>query len=382
MSSASVITARAAVADVDGNYAIRDIDVRWPERDEVLVAIHASGVCHTDWDSLRWKKRFVLGHEGAGVVLAAGPDATSVTPGDPVVLNWAVPCGGCRTCTEGRENICERQSPVVAAANTDGVDGLFNAGHAAGHRTTCDGEPIERSFNLGTLSTHTVVREAAVVRMTKDVPFPSAAILGCGVMTGVGSVLNVAQPAPGSTAVVLGTGGVGLNVVQGLRIAGASRIVAVDVAECRLEMARRFGATDLVLARRDDEGLRGAARDVHALLGSGADHAFECTAVPELGAAPLAMIRNGGTAVQVSGIERSVHIDMELFEWDKTYVNPLYGACRPQRDFPKLLSLYASGDLELDALVTRTYALEDLDQAFDDLLQGRNAKGVIVMDHA
>lgn len=205
---AEIIRARAAVADGNGGFDIDAIDVGPPDGDEVLVAVRASGVCHTDWDSLRWGKRIVLGHEGAGDVVAVGEEVTSVSPGDRVILNWAVPCGHCPACAEGRENVCENNSPVVAGAN-----GL-NDGHAALERTRWRGAAIERSFNLGTLSTHTVVREAAVVRMTADVPYPSAAIIGCGVMTGYGSVINAARLKPGSSAVVLGTGGVGLNVVR------------------------------------------------------------------------------------------------------------------------------------------------------------------------
>jgi S-(hydroxymethyl)glutathione dehydrogenase/alcohol dehydrogenase len=146
-----------------------------------------------------------------------------------------------------------------------------------------------------------------------------------------------------------------------------------------LNMAKQFGATDLIRASREDKGLSTAAEQVKILLGGrGADYAFECTAVPELGAAPLAMVRNAGTAVQVSGIEQEITIDMRLFEWDKIYINPLYGKCRPQIDFPILMDQYDNGNLLLEEMITRTYALADLSHAFDDMLQGKNAKGVIV----
>ena len=159
-------------------------------------------------------------------------------------------------------------------------------------------------------------------------------------------------------------------------------IIAVDVNPQRLEMARQFGATHILLADRSDTGLRKAARQVKEMTqGRGADYAFECTAVPELGAAPLAMVRNAGTAVQVSGIEQEIAFDMNLFEWDKVYINPLYGKCRPRIDFPKLVDLYDKGDLLLDEMVTRTYPLEQLGQAFDDLLAGKNAKGVITFEN-
>ena len=198
-------------------------------------------------------------------------------------------------------------------------------------------------------------------------------------MTGYGSVVNAAKVKAGTSVVVLGTGGVGLNVIQGARIAGAGKIIAVDINPLRLEMAKEYGATHTLLAEKTDKGLLNAAKIVKTLTnGRGADYAFECTAIPELGAAPLAMIRNAGTAVQVSGIEQEIVIDMNLFEWDKVYINPLYGKARPQIDFPILQDLYAKGDLILDKMVTKTYCLEDLAEAFLDMHAGRNAKGVIV----
>jgi len=209
----------------------------------------------------------------------------------------------------------------------------------------------------------------------------SASIISCGVMTGYGSVVNTAKLDAGSSAVIIGTGGVGLNAIQGARISGASKIIAIDINAERLEMAKQFGATHTILADKNDVGLINASEKVKTLTnGRGADYAFECTAVPALGAAPLAMVRNAGTAVQVSGIEEEITIDMSLFEWDKTYINPLYGKCRPQIDFPKLVNLYHKGDLLLDEMITQTYPIENLQQAFDDMLSGKNAKGVIVFD--
>ena len=231
------------------------------------------------------------------------------------------------------------------------------------------------------MSTATVVRQEAVVRYETSIPFTSACILGCGLMTGFGSVTNVAQVYPGCSVTVLGTGGVGLNVIQAARIAGATTIVAVDLIKERLDRAVNFGATHTVVASREDTGLRDAAAQVRAWSGGrGTDYGFECTAVPSLAAAPLAMIRHGGMAVAVSGVEEEIVIDMNLFEWDKTYINPLYGQCRPSIDFPRLLALYESGALLLDEMVTRTYALEELPLAFDDMHAGRNAKGVLVLE--
>jgi S-(hydroxymethyl)glutathione dehydrogenase / alcohol dehydrogenase len=367
------LRARAAVTDGKGSYSIEEIEVGEPRPDEVLVEVRAAGICHTDWDSLSWGEPLVLGHEGAGVVAAAGSAVTHVRPGDRVLLNWAISCGVCFNCTTGNHALCETNSPVIRTTPW--------AGHAHREGTLRRGEPIRRSFNLGTMSTHALVRREAVVPITVEIPFGAVCIVGCGVMTGYGSVVNAARVRPGSSVVVIGVGGVGLNVVQGARIAGAASIIAVDRQPSRFEMARRFGATHVVQSAPDDAGLLAAAAEVRGLTdGRGADYAFECTAVPELGAAPLAMVRHGGTAVQISGIEQEITIDMRLFEWDKSYLNPLYGKCNPTVDFPRIFRLYEKGDLLLDELVTRTYSLDDLGAAFDDLHHGRNAKGVILLD--
>ena len=365
--------AKAAVADGNGSVSIRDIEVGEPGPGEVLVDLRASGICHTDHQIVGEGFLGVIGHEGAGIVAAVGAGVTTVAPGDHVMTNWSLYCGSCPACLHGQENLCERDSPVIG-----GFGGL---GHAGAAGTTLDGEPLIRAFHVGSLSTATLVRERGVIPIPDDVPFTSACIVGCGVATGFCSVSNAARVPAGAKVVVLGCGGVGLNAVQGARIARAAQIIAVDVNPARLDMARAFGATDAVQASRDDAGLLEAAQEVRRLTGGqGADFAFECTAVPALGAAPLAMVRHGGTAVQVSGIEQDLTIDMRLFEWDKTYVNPLFGQCRPSVDLPRLIELYCAGELLLDELVPRTYALDDVAEAMDDMLAGVNGKCVVEME--
>ena len=356
------MNATAAITEGDGRFAIASVAIDEPAAGEVLIEIKASGVCHTDLDSLRWKKRLILGHEGAGVVLEAGQGVRGFKPGDRVLLNWAIPCGVCFQCSRGAENICEQRGAVP--------DERFHAPSGA----------LNASFSLGTMATHAVVPAAALVHIPDALPFACAAILGCGVMTGFGSVVNAAQVVPGSSVVVLGCGGVGLSAIQGALYAGAAQVIAIDINPQRLALASQFGATATLLADPADQGLLLAAAQVRASTGGrGADYAFECTAVPELGPAPLAMVRSGGTAVGVSGIEKVIPIDMELFEWDKLYINPLYGQCRPSRDFPLLIDLYLSGKLSLDAMVTRTYPLEQLDRAFRDMQAGVHAKGVLLL---
>ncbi|MBK5278229.1 MAG: alcohol dehydrogenase catalytic domain-containing protein [Bacteroidia bacterium] len=367
-----MIHSKAAIADGIGNFSIQSILVDdTPNGDEVLVQIRAAGICHTDWDSLSWGKPLIMGHEGAGIVKKVGPRVTSLKEGDSVILNWAIPCYQCFACQEGNQHLCEVNSAVIAGNKV-------SHGHARLEGSKLNGAPVERSFSIGTISEYTLVREAACVKITVEIPFPSAAIISCGVMTGFGSVVNVAKVKAGSSVVVLGSGGVGLNVIQGARISKASKIIVIDINPSRLEMAKKYGATHTILAAKDDVGLLEAASKVKMLTERGADYAFECTAIPSLGAAPLAMIRNAGMAVQVSGIEQEITIDMRLFEWDKIYVNPLYGKARPQIDFRILQELYAKGDLLLDQMVTQTYNIDQLHKAFSDMHVGLNAKGVIV----
>jgi S-(hydroxymethyl)glutathione dehydrogenase/alcohol dehydrogenase len=356
--------ARAAVQDGDKHFSIEDIELGDPGPNDVLVQIKASGVCHTDLKGVRvWPSALVMGHEGAGVVLASGKAVTHVEPGDRVLLNWAMPCGNCFNCRLGLRNLCENKPAVPES------------------RFTLRGKSIGASFGLGTMSTATIVPREAVTKIDVDIPFTSACIIGCCVMTGYGSVVNVAKVEPGSSVVVLGAGAVGICVIQGARIAGASAIVAVDVNPTKLQYAKSFGATHTILAKREDEELLHASLEVNKLFnGRGADYAFECTSLPGLATAPLAMVRNGGMAVQVSGTEERVPVTMELFEWDKTYITPLYGRCIPERDFPKLLGHYQRKELKLDEMVTGVYRLDDLPQAFDDMLAGKHPKNVVLMD--
>jgi S-(hydroxymethyl)glutathione dehydrogenase/alcohol dehydrogenase len=361
----------AAVTDGDGTFSIREIQVGGPGPDEVLVEIKASGICHTDYDSMSWGKMLIMGHEGAGNVLKAGSKVHSVKPGDSVLLNWAIPCGTCFQCNSGNTNICEVNSFCTGTS----------AGHAHPDATVCEHMPTSRSFHLGTMSRYTVVKEAAVVKMKSNMPYSSACLIGCGVMTGVGSAINSAAVKKGASCAIIGCGGVGLNVIQGCKIARAEMIIAVDISESSLRTAKEFGATHFIQSDKSDMDFIQVKKEVNALTGGrGADYAFECSAVPELGAAPLALVRNGGTAIQVSGIEQKISFDCELFEWNKIYLNPLYGNCNPQRDFPKIEQLWEDGLLKIDELISKTYRLEQLNEAFNDMHSGKISKGVIIFE--
>ena len=364
----------AAIADGYGAFTLDQIEVDAPFTDEVLVRMKAAGICHTDHASMGWKRPLVMGHEGAGVVEAVGEGVTNVQIGDRVVLNWAIPCGRCFQCRGGNEVLCEWSKPAHVLRPS--------AGHAHAEGTRWLGRPIDRSFNLGTLCGYALVRKEAVTALPDSVAFASGCIAGCGVMTGFGSVVNVADVQAGQSVAVIGCGGVGLNVIQGARIARAARIIAVDVHKDALARARTFGATHALLATRDDHEFRKIAAKVRALTDDrGADFAFEATSIPELAFTPLRLIRDGGLALQVSGINSRVNVPMPWFMWNKRYVTPLYGGCVPARDFPRIFRHYESGELRLDELVTRSYHLGQLSEALDDMMTGRNAKGVILFDH-
>jgi len=361
MNSLSTREVRGVVADGLGKIDVQTFGIAPPQGREVLVEIKASGVCHTDLDHASLRNPLVLGHEGAGIVAAVGGEVTGFAPGDRVMLNWAIPCGDCFQCRRKARNLCERRPAVPA------------------ERFMHEHPSLRPMFGLGTLAEMALVPVEALSKLPDSVPFPVAAIMGCAVMTGYGSVVNVAEVSPGESVVILGCGGVGLSVLLAAAMAGASPIIAIDIAESKIEKAKQLGATDALLASRDDAGLLQAAKQVKAMTGGrGADYAFECTAVPELGVAPLAMVRNGGMAVAVSGIEQTIPADMELFEFDKWYINPLYGACDPERDFPRIVSHYEAGRLDLDALIFKTYSLDQAGLAFDALRGGGMGKSVVV----
>lgn len=350
---------------------IDEVEVGAPREGEVVVQMKAAGICHTDHSSLSWGRPLVMGHEGAGVIWAVGEGVSHVHMGERVVLNWAIPCGRCFQCERGNEVLCESSKPAHVMQPS--------AGHAHREGTRWREHPIDRSFNLGTLCGYALVRKEAVMPVPETVPFTSACIVGCGVMTGFGSVVNVAHVETGANVVVIGCGGVGLNVIQGARIAGAARIIAVDADPDSLVRAREFGATHVLVAQRTDHELRTIAAKVRALTdGRGADFAFEATSIPALAFTPLLLIRDGGVALQLSGSNDPVTVPMPWFMWNKHYVAPLYGGCIPGRDFPRIFSHYERGELRLDELVTRTYPLQRLGEALDDMLARRNAKGVVV----
>lgn len=364
------VSSLAAISDGLGGWVIEPTQVRAPKHREVRVRMAAAGVCHTDHQSLRWEGPLVLGHEGAGWVESVGTEVTHLRVGQPVLLNWAIPCGQCTPCVRGQGNLCDR------------TQGLSDASPSvAPPHTLWRNREVRRSFHLGTFSEYTLVRAEALTPLPTQQALDQACILGCAVMTGVGSAINSAQIQAGDSVVVLGCGGVGLSVIQGARIAGASTIIALDKRNSSLANARSLGATHTWLVGPDDDALEAAVQHVRSLtLQKGADHAFEATGQHRLAFAPLKFIRHGGNALQLSGAHGQIPASMLDFWWDKRYMTPLYGGCHPERDFPKLLRWVHEGHLDLASMVTRRYTLKQLDQAMQDMLDGTNIKGVIVFD--
>ncbi len=363
---------RAAVAHGDGRFTLETLAVRAPGPGEVRVRIEAAGLCHTDLQSLHWPGPLVMGHEGAGTVEAVGPGVAHLQAGDAVVLNWAIPCGRCPRCAAGERHLCQRSL---------GVDPALGLSEPEPAGTTWQGRPVARAFRLGTFARWTLVRAEAATPLPDGPPAGQACILGCGVMTGVGSVINTARVLPGDSVAVMGCGGVGLSVLQGARLAGAGLRIALDRRPEALQRALAFGATHTLEVDEGDEGWARAVAAVKAVTGgAGCDHAFEATGVHALAFAPLALVRHGGQALQLSGAHGVQPASMLDFWWDKRYLVPLYGGCDPGRDLPRLAGWARDGRLDLQGLITREFRLDGLPQALDDLQAGRVVKAVMRFD--
>jgi S-(hydroxymethyl)glutathione dehydrogenase/alcohol dehydrogenase len=360
-------TARAAVAhEVGAPLEVTEIELAAPGPGDVVVRLAASGVCHSDLSVKNGAIPFVfptvLGHEGAGVVEAVGASVTRVVPGDHVVLTWMPPCRRCFWCLAGQPMLCE--------------NGLAEA--LGGDYATVSGTKLVRGLGTATFAERTLVPEGEVVPIDPGVPLELAALVGCALSTGLGAVWHTAQVRPGSSVAVVGCGGVGLSVVQGAKLAGAATIVAVDLVEAKLEMARGFGATHTVGGGGDPvEQVR------RATAGRGADTVFEVVGRAATIRTAFAATRRGGTVVLVGAGSpaEEVRFDaMELFVDAKTVKGCVYGSTDPDRDFPVLVDLVRSGAVDASGLVTRRITLDEINEAFDDMEAGTVARSVIVFD--
>ncbi|MER6564881.1 Zn-dependent alcohol dehydrogenase [Streptomyces sp. NPDC001093] len=347
---------RGVVFDGKQVQVVDDLAVREPGPGEVLVAIAAAGLCHSDLSvvdgTIPFPVPVVLGHEGAGVVEAVGAGVTHVAPGDHVALSTLANCGTCAECDRGRPTMCRQAIGRPRKPFTRGTAGLV-------HQFAANSAFAER----------TVVKAVQAVRIPKDIPLEPAALIGCGVLTGVGAVLNRARVDRGDSVVVIGTGGIGLNVLQGARLAGALRIVAVDANPDKEEAARRFGATDFLTS----------ADGVKDILPTGADHAFECVGRVELIRQAIDLLDRHGQAVLlgVPPADAEASFLVSSLYLDKSVLGCRYGSSRPQRDIALYAELYRQGRLLLDELVTAVYPVEDFAKARADAEAGRVARAVL-----
>ena len=346
---------------------VEDIDIAAPGPREVLVRTAAVGVCHSDLHFFNGtypgRTPMVLGHESAGVVEAVGYDVHYVEPGDHVIACLSVFCGHCEHCLTGRMNLC--QSPETQR-RPDEVPRLHQEGAA-----------LEQFVNLGAFAEQMLVHEHALAKIRKDMPLDRAALIGCGVVTGVGAVIHTAKVRPGETVAVIGCGGIGLSCVNGAAIAGAGRIIAVDALASKLELARKFGATDIVNAKEKDPV--GAVKE---LTGQGVHHAFEAIGLKATAEQAFQMLMNGGTATIIGMIPPGEMVAMHgpEFLFEKKIQGSFMGSNRFRVDMPRFVDFYMQGKLHLDELVSHRIKLADVNDALQALETGEVARSVIMFD--
>ena len=348
---------------------VHDIDVRDPEPSEVLVRTTTSGVCHSDLHFVdgKWAAAFgglpaVLGHEAAGVVEKVGDDVTYVQPGDNVIMSFRPFCGDCYWCLRGEPNLCPAPNDAALARN----------------RLTWDGRPVVQMASVGSFGEYMLTTQAGVLKIPEDIPPAEAALVGCGVMTGVGAALYTAKVPGGAIVAVIGCGGVGLNVIQGCKIAGASQIIAVDILDNKLEMATKFGATSTINASNVDPVE--AVKELTSSEGvEGVEIAFE--AIGNVNAARQAwdMVRAGGTAciVGMMPLGSEVSLPGPEFLQEKKAIGCMYGSTRFREHMPKLLDLYRQEKLDLTGLVSKRFELGQINEAFAAMQNGEVARGVL-----
>jgi S-(hydroxymethyl)glutathione dehydrogenase/alcohol dehydrogenase len=358
----------AVLYELNKPVVVEDIEMEGPKEGEIVVKVAATGVCHSCYHAVTGTLSVplpaVLGDEGSGVVQEVGKGVALVKPGDHVVLSWVPSCGHCIYCTQGYPNIC-----LKARSNKHGL--LFDGTT----RFRKNGKPVHHFAWVASFAEYSVIPQESAIPIDKEIPLDKAALIGCSVTTGVCAATNTARVHPGSSVVVFGAGGIGLNVIQGAVIAGAEKIIAVDLLDSKLEMARKFGATHTINAKAADP-----IDEIKSLTdGLGAEYAFEAIGTRVTYEQTVRAIRNRGKAIWIGAPPlEPLSLDAGLVFWgEKTVMGSNYGSARPRYDMPRLLALYRSGKLKLDELVTRTYRLEDVNKAFDDMLSGKVARGLI-----
>jgi Zn-dependent alcohol dehydrogenase len=361
---------RAAVLEEAGKPVVirQDVEIAAPKAGQVSVEVRHCGLCHSDLSIIDGvfpgMMPLVLGHEAAGVVAEVGPGVTSLVPGDHVVLTPTPPCGTCYWCVRGEASVCTNANSIVTGLLPDGTTPL-----------SLNGEPVYRGVGVGAFADRVVTPETGAVKIDKDIPLDVACVIGCAVQTGTGAVLNAAGVQSGDTVLIMGLGGVGLSAVQGARLAGASRILVSDPVSSRRAAAMAMGATDVLDPLKDD-----VVAAAQAINGVGVDYAFETAGKSALLDVGLAAIRNGGTLVAVGAppLEETFTILPAAFViTGKKLISTVLGDAHSLRDIPRYLDLWKSGRLDLEALITNSRPIEEINEACDDLRSGKGVRTVL-----
>ena len=355
----------AVMYGVDQPLVIEDIDIDEPRANEVLIRTSATGVCHSDLHFMEGKYPMacpaVLGHESAGIVEKIGDEVANVQVGDRVVIAFVASCGHCDSCVQGRPFLC---------INTNRL--------GRQDRLSMNGQPITQFAGMSAFAEQQLVSSSALVHVPDDVPMEAAALVGCSVMTGVGAATNTARVQAGQTVAVVGCGGVGLNVIQGAVAAGASRVIAVDMLENKLAAAREFGATDVVDASQGDP-----VEAVKGLVRGGVDYAFEAIGLVQTAEQCFEMAKRGGRAVIVGMLPFDSHVTLPgpAFLNEKGMIGSFYGSTRQTYDMAWLMELYRQGRLKIDELISRRYAPEQINEAYEALKNGEVNRSVLIYDN-
>ncbi|MER6073993.1 NDMA-dependent alcohol dehydrogenase [Streptomyces sp. NPDC001817] len=368
-------TRAAVLTGLNRPFEILELDLDGPREGEVLIRFVAAGLCHSDLHlpsgDLPSRLPIVAGHEGAGVIEEVGPGVTKVKPGDHVVCSFIPSCGICRYCSTGRQNLCDLGEFLL-----DGqmLDGTFRFHH--------EGTDVGGMCSLGTFSQYATVSQYSVVKIDESIPLEKAVLVGCGVPSGWGTAVNTGNVRAGDTTVIFGAGGLGMNTVQAAVHAGAKNVVVVDPQEFKRETALKFGATHAFADAAPAleaiaEMTRGQMADQALILVGTVDETVVQSAFSAIG--------KGGVVV-VTGLANMEHLTVhvsgaELTLWEKTIKGSLFGSSNPQYDIVKLLGLYQAGQLRLDELITRQYRLEEINEGYQDLVEGRNIRGVLIHEH-
>ena len=349
---------------------VEDLDLEGPKAGEVLVEYKAAGICHSDLSILNGIITMpplpcVAGHEGAGVVVEAGAGVTRVKPGDHVLALWVPSCGQCYYCIRHQPYLCVQRDQARTGVMMDGTSRLKKGTQSMAYM-----------MGVGTFSHYNVLNEKSVLPIDKDIPFETAAVTGCAVVTGVGAVLNTAKVQPGSSVVVVGIGGVGLNVIQGAVLANATTIIAIDLLDNKLELARQFGATHTL-----NPGKENFQEKVNRITGGiGVDYSFEVIGTPKTAQMAFDLIRRGGTAVIVgiAGAQDTIPLPLvQMAGMEKKIIGCYYGSANLLADLKILLDLYKRGRIKVRELITKDYPLKEINKGFAELISGGNARGVI-----